>query len=366
MPGGFGEAYVTAGVYWALILCWSAILVFYAREYRHLRKLNPLIATLIVVIFIDGARTLVESLYFGTWYTGRTPLLPHSVYEVLSEPQYVILPKAVNLIAALIIILVIVRNWFPRVEEETRRHQELERLYRELQEAEKSRDELYDLIVHDLRSPMTSVMGTLEMLRDQSLEEATRRELLNAGLAAGESVLATANQLLEVSRLEAGQVVIERARTDLGALVEEALQQVRPQALDKRIGLETRMPDEPIELLADGRMLARVLVNLVDNGVKFTPEGGQVTVAAELVEGGTQVQVSVSDTGSGISEESLGRVFDKFFRAERPEQAKRVGTGLGLAFCRLAVEAHGGRIWAESRPGEGSTFRFALPLAPQP
>jgi len=355
--------YATPAVYWALILCWSAILIFYARQYRYLRHMNPLIATLLVVIFIDGTRTLIESLYFGAWYTARSHLLfPYSVYQALERPEYVIIPKAINLLAALVIILVIIRAWFPRVQQVTKQHQELERLYHDLRESEAAREELTHLIVHDMRTPLTSVMGTLETMRDQQLDERTRHELVTDAFAASKHLLADVNQLLDVSTMEAGQVALERKQVDLAGVVEEAMRQVRPLALEKRMKLQAQLPQEPITLSADRQMLARVLVNLLGNAVKFTPAGGQVTAAAQLVEGGSQVQVSVSDTGPGIPAEALDRVFDKFFRVRSPETAKAVGTGLGLTFCKLAVEAHGGRLWVESEPGQGSTFRFILPL----
>src|SRR5262245_37043266 len=160
--------YLTTAMYWSLILCWSIILVFYWREYRRVKGLSPMIATLLVVIFIDGARTLVESIYFGTWYTARTQLVPAYLWNLLVEPQYVALVKALNLIAALIILAVIVRRWFNDLETEVRRQRRTDELYAdlkhahaELQSAQQTQQEMTEMIVHDMRTPLTSVISGL-------------------------------------------------------------------------------------------------------------------------------------------------------------------------------------------------------------
>src|SRR5262245_45699442 len=122
-PGYY--AYLTAALYWSLILCWSLILGFYLREYRRLRGMSPMIATLLIFIFIDGARTLIESIYFGTGYTARAHLLPDYLWPMLMESQFVLLPKALTLIAALVIMMVMVRRWFGNMEEELERKRRL-------------------------------------------------------------------------------------------------------------------------------------------------------------------------------------------------------------------------------------------------
>jgi len=158
MPDTSLLAHLTAAIYWALVVCWSAILVFYVREYRRLRQLNPLIATLIVVIFIDGARTLAESGYFGTWYTAKTGLIPYSIFTLLTEPRFVILPKILNLVAALIIIAFVVRRWFGDVAQETQRHLDLERYHTELLEAHtdlRRSEERYRLLVQTMNEGLS-------------------------------------------------------------------------------------------------------------------------------------------------------------------------------------------------------------------
>src|SRR5579859_4785923 len=165
-------ACITAGLYWCLILCWLIILIFYWREHRRLTALNTMIGTMLVVVFLDGARTLLESIYFGTWYTSKAGLLPHFLYERLEEPRNILIPKFINLLAALTIISVLVRRWFPALATEVAQQQQTERLYVELQEAHEelqaaheARDALAHMIVHDMRTPLTSVITGLQTVQ---------------------------------------------------------------------------------------------------------------------------------------------------------------------------------------------------------
>jgi signal transduction histidine kinase len=141
-------------------------------------------------------------------------------------------------------------------------------------------------------------------------------------------------------------------------LVEEAIEQIQPVALNKGQNLTTRIFPGLPKVAADSDLILRVLTNLLDNATKFTPKGGNITLSVERTR--QEVLFAVSDSGPGIPPESRLRVFDRFARLESAEGVK--GTGLGLAFCKLAVEAHGGRIWVESETGYGSTFCFTLPL----
>ncbi len=152
--------------------------------------------------------------------------------------------------------------------------------------------------------------------------------------------------------------IISREHTGLSLLINRAVNQVVMQAEDKSIRLRMSLSDDVPLLYIDNNMIERVIVNLLDNAIKYTPEGGIVTLSTTM--GTNEVRVSVKDTGPGIPAEAQAIIFDKFARVEQRNMP--YGAGLGLAFCRLAVEAHGGRIWVESGPEAGSTFTFALPL----
>ncbi|MCC6443520.1 MAG: HAMP domain-containing histidine kinase [Armatimonadetes bacterium] len=357
--------YVTATLYWLLILVWSAILIFYRREYKRFKVVNPLVASLLVVIFVDGARTLFESLYFGVWYTARTGLLPYSLYDILSEPQWLIIPKGFNLIAALLIVLVILRGWFSSLEKEAERQQETEKLLAEVQESHEElqnlvrlRDDLTHMIVHDLRTPLTSIIGNLHTVQQTDYDPELMPEMVGNSLRAGETLLSMVNDLLDISRLEAGGS-LKMGPFQVKALVEEAVSLINPLLMEKEQALTVSFSEAMPEGWGDKDILRRVLVNLLGNAVKFTPQEGKIALAACME--GDFLCISVSDTGKGIPPDIKDRIFDKFFH-RAGHTTYQPSTGLGLAFCKLAVEGHGGHIRVESEPYQGSTFRVIVPL----
>lgn len=227
---------------------------------------------------------------------------------------------------------------------------------------ERLREDLTHAMVHDLRGPLTSVAGTLDLFDLNTAERLTpkERELLGVARLSTNRLTALVDAILEVSRLESGQLPVVQQALQLLPLVEETLALHAPQAQTKGLQLSVDVPASLPDVSADPDLLRRVLQNLVGNGVKFTTPGGQLRISARLDhEAPARVVVDVTDTGRGIPDELRGRLFQKF--AAGPQSGR--GTGLGLAFCRLAIEAHGGRIWADSRPGEGATFRFTLATA---
>jgi signal transduction histidine kinase len=371
MPDTSFFAYLTASTYGALILCWTAILIFYVAEYRRLKQLSPIVATLIVVIFIDGLRTLIECSYFGAWYTARTGLISYSLYELLARPEYIIIPKLINLGAALLIIGFVVRRWFRDVEELARQHTDLavyhDKLvaaHAELQNLETLRDNLINMIAHDMRTPLTGIMGALQTCLEEPPDSPLVRELIENALHDTERLNAMTNDLLDINRMETGQLPLNREVVDLGELLKDAAAGMRHHAAIKQVALTLELPDEPLRALVDAGIISRVVVNLLQNAIRHTPSGGAVTVRAERVAGDTQpkARVSVTDTGEGIPEELRDRIFDRFFHAARNSGGPVASIGLGLAFCKLAVEAHGGEITVESEVGKGSTFSFTVPL----
>jgi signal transduction histidine kinase len=169
------------------------------------------------------------------------------------------------------------------------------------------------------------------------------------------------DDLLDFAQMEAGTFRILREWADMRVCVEEALDSLRPQALEKGVRLETALPDGDCLAYFDPARFEQVVLNLVGNALKFTPAGGVVRVS--LAEHGPEVALQVSDTGIGIAPEVLPRLFDRFFQVDPSSTRRYGGTGLGLAIARAIVEAHGGRIAVESEPGAGSTFTVSLARA---
>jgi signal transduction histidine kinase len=230
--------------------------------------------------------------------------------------------------------------------------------------AVRTRDEVLAIVSHDLRNPLNTIslaVGALEST-DMPPEDETRTiQVVRRAVDRMNRLIA---DLLDVARLEAGQkLTIQAEPVDIGAVVTETCDGQTAEAERKLVHLEGQVEDGLPAVNGDKHRLIQVLANLVGNALKFTGEGGQVTVGARRDDAG-QVVVSVTDSGAGIAPEHLAQVFNPYWQAR---QTARLGAGLGLAIAKGIVEAHGGRIWATSTPGTGSTFAFSLPaLAGKP
>ena len=239
---------------------------------------------------------------------------------------------------------------------------DLETEKQQLLELQRLRQETSDLIIHDLRNPLGSVSLALNMLEMVLPEEilSDNRSVLDVAHASIDRLMRLVESLLDVSRMEAGEAQFNFAPLDLAGLVTGVTGHMLIPA-DRRITIQHNLPPSLPLVLGDRDKLERVLQNLVDNALKYTLDGGTVTVGVELQS--SEVTLSVTDTGPGIPEDQRKRIFERFAQVAGDKRARR-GFGLGLSYCRLAVEAHGGRIWAEPGPnGVGSRFAFTLPLS---
>lgn len=225
---------------------------------------------------------------------------------------------------------------------------------------EQMREDLTHMIVHDLRNPLGSIVSSLRLIRHSLIEHDETLplvKLLNIAMRSGQKLYRLIDSLLDLGRLEAGETELKRKPVSPKALVQEAAEQIQPTAWNKEQTLAIQIPPDLPQVSADSDLISRVLTNLLDNAVKFTPRGGDITISVAWRE--DEVLFAVSDTGPGIPSGYRQRIFERFARLENTEGVQ--GVGLGLAFCKLAVEAHGGRIWAESEMGHGSKFYFTLP-----
>jgi signal transduction histidine kinase len=236
---------------------------------------------------------------------------------------------------------------------------ELQRVYRELETASRHKSDFLATMSHELRTPLNAIIGFSEVLHEQMFGELNERQLayVNDVLEAGRHLLSLINDVLDLAKIEAGRMDLEVAEVALPDLLRSAVSMQSERAIRGGIDLSLSTDPEEITIAADERRLRQIVFNLLSNAVKFTPSGGRVDVSAHQEDG--QVEVAVADTGPGIAAEELETIFEEF---EQTSDGKRAeGTGLGLPLSRKLVELHGGRLWAESTPGRGSTFRFTLP-----
>jgi signal transduction histidine kinase len=235
------------------------------------------------------------------------------------------------------------------------------RLYEQARRATVARDNLLAVVSHDLKNPLGTILMDLEMLAprgDQAPGDDVRRHLQRIGRSAQRMHRLIAD-LLDTASIEAGRFSVSPERLELAPALAETLDLVQPLAARKQLALASEVPERLPAVLADPGRIQQVLLNLLGNAIKFTPEGGRITVRAEVA--GDRAILSVTDTGPGIAAEELPHLFERFWQARR---TARLGTGLGLFIARGIVEAHGGTLWVESQPGEGSRFTFTLPRAP--
>ncbi len=237
----------------------------------------------------------------------------------------------------------------------------------ERKQLESLRDDLTHSMVHDLRSPISNSLFALEMLRNGAVDnrDSDSKRLVQLTYENTEKVLNLVNNILEVGRLENGNIPVSLTAVPLTKLVDRVLSSHSPQAKAKDVILVREIPTDLPVVWADEDLIERVLQNLVDNGIKFSPVGGVVKVTAVLVNEHDiekrRIHVTIADDGPGLTPKSVETVFDKFVTG--PE--KESGNGLGLAFCQMALAAHNQKIWVDSEPGKGSAFSFSLALPPQ-
>ena len=235
--------------------------------------------------------------------------------------------------------------------------------------ANQAKSEFLANMSHELRTPLNAVIGFSEVLRDKYFGKLNEKQAdyVNDILESGKHLLSLINDILDLSKVEAGKMELEPSQVNIKNLLENSLVIIKEKAHKHGIGLDLKIPEEMSELniQADERKLKQIMFNLLSNTVKFTPDGGKISMTAQLtiINQQSSIQISVADTGIGISPEDHEKIFDEFYQVKGDMKDKTPGTGLGLPLTKKLVEMHGGRIWVESEgEGKGSTFSFVIPV----
>ncbi|MDN5362062.1 MAG: hypothetical protein PWP70_1109 [Moorella sp. (in: firmicutes)] len=251
------------------------------------------------------------------------------------------------------------------------KEERLEKAVRELYTASQMKSEFLANMSHELRTPLNAIIGFAQVLQKQYYGPLSEKQskYVDYILTSGQHLLSLINDVLDLSKIEAGKLELEPATLSLKKLLANSMIMVKEKAARHRLELELQVDPAIPELTADERKVKQIVFNLLSNAVKFTPDGGRITVRARLLAGGPapgekdMVEISVADTGIGIAPEDQEKIFEAFVQADGSYTRQYEGTGLGLALVRRLVELHGGKVWVESAgPGQGSTFYFTLPL----
>jgi signal transduction histidine kinase len=238
---------------------------------------------------------------------------------------------------------------------------EIEDKSRQLEEASQHKSQFLANMSHELRTPLNAILGYTELMTDGAYGEPSEKMLgiLKRLEANGRHLLGLINDVLDLSKIEAGQLVLELSDYCVQDIAQTVRSTLEPLAADKNLAFKLELAPDLPPGHGDGRRLTQVLINLVGNAIKFT-DAGEVAIKAEANNG--SFFVSVRDTGPGISAADQANLFQEFQQADNAITRKKGGTGLGLAISKRIVEMHGGKIWVESQPGQGSTFAFTLPV----
>jgi signal transduction histidine kinase len=242
---------------------------------------------------------------------------------------------------------------------------EIEDKSRQIEAANRHKSEYLANMSHELRTPLNAIIGFSEVLKERMFGElnAKQAEYTEDILSSGQHLLLLINEILDLSKVEAGRMELELAAFDLALAIENARTFVRERVIKHGITLDVNVDERLGEYVGDERKIKQILLNLLSNAVKFTPEGGRIGIRARPSDGG--VEISVSDTGIGIAPEDHARIFEEFRQVGGDYAHKKEGTGLGLTLAKKFVELHGGRMWVQSEIGKGSNFTFTLPISSQ-
>ena len=238
--------------------------------------------------------------------------------------------------------------------------EELEKSFRRQRELEQARKDLIASVSHDLRTPLASMRAMVEAINDGVVsDQATILRYASTLKSEVEHLSTLIDDLFELSRLDSGTIEIQLKPSSIEEILDSSLDGMKAQISGRSLNLQSKLEGDIEPVLVDPHKIQRVMYNLIQNAIRHTPADGTIVIEAQ--DTGQMVRIDVADTGQGIPENDLDKVFDRFYRGEKSRSREYGGTGLGLAIARGIVESHGGRIWVESRPGTGSRFSFSLP-----
>ncbi len=241
---------------------------------------------------------------------------------------------------------------------------ELEQAKITAETASRTKSDFLSNMSHELRTPLNAVIGFSEVLRDEAFGPLNdkQKEYINDVLESGKHLLSLINDILDLSKVEAGKMELELSEFDLRLFLQNCLTLIKEKAMKHSITLSCEVADDIVSITADERKMKQVIFNILSNATKFTPDGGEIGILARK-ENKNEVLISIRDTGIGIEEKDRGKIFSEFEQIDSAYSRQYAGTGLGMPLTKKLIELHGGKIWFESKgEGKGTTFFFTLPM----
>jgi signal transduction histidine kinase/DNA-binding response OmpR family regulator len=353
---------VAAMTYWAIVAVWLTVLSTIVYLYIQNPRAFGASRLLLAVLLIDTSRNLVENVYFGLYFGSQYGILPASLTNLLGLPILLIVPKLLNIFAGCVVLSLLLWRWLPLAATE---REQTERAREAAEQAAAAQGQFLATMSHELRTPLNSVLGFADIiLHRNDLSPEVRRQV---GLiqTAGAFLLTAVDDVLDFSKIEEGKLELVSTDFPLLGVIDNSISVIRGAADKKRLDL-TIQTDRSIPPFVSGdeNRLRQVLLNLLNNAVKFTPSG-HVALTVEHIgsqRNGEQLRFAVADSGIGISDDKLHRLFQRFSQVDGSTSREYGGSGLGLAICKRLIELMGGEIGVESKVGEGSTFWFTLTL----
>ncbi|MCE5231629.1 HAMP domain-containing histidine kinase [bacterium] len=377
--------------YWILVILWAYILFFYLRRLASKKQRIPVFVIPLLILSIDALRTLIESVYFGAWYTSEAGLIPRSVHDLLVQPQYVFIPKIINVAAACLIIVILLERYLPEEERELQRrrnytrdlevevskrtrelfdaHEELRLANKQLRELDEMKSNFIDITSHELRTPLFCLSGRLYILKNAiPPEHADLMDNIDGAIRSAnrlEKLIINTLKLLEGEQYEKRLDIVP---ANFKPVIDRVLAAIDPFLKLRRQSIAVTGIDGCPAVELDPGKIHDVLINLLMNAIKFTPDDGRIEIEVAHPDAAT-IEVHVRDEGVGIDPEDQPHIFEKFFtgmdvltHSSGEYEFLKKGFGLGLAIVKKFVEMHGGRVGMRSAVGKGSDFYFTLPL----